>query len=420
MRAAGPHPCNFFFAFNPKPATFGLRSLKPVAVVERQADTYTTLLVGTDHLGSIVGLFSNDGRLVQKLSYDAWGNRRNPDSYSQPFTEVPRLRRGFTGHEQLDTLGLINMNGRMYDPVLGRFLSPDDYVQAPDFTQSFNRYSYCLNNPLMYTDPSGEFIWTIITGVHDFLNTAFFKGGLDPTSKTARQNAWRDFDPTAPWSATNKAWKIDIGLFKTDPNKNFGGRVWEFISRFTWQAPQTVLGYTSSGVHNLLGGVKSVDYYGGATVVESYARNWGAITLGSYIIGSRGITADPNNRLFQHEYGHYIQSQTSGLFYLSKYGIPSALSKSGTDHSLHPAEQDANIRAFKYFNKHIDNYSGWYHDPYYGNPINGYDPSLSYTDPANQAALRNGRLRLSWYDYLLGPNIIVSGLLNALILNHQY
>ena len=60
-----------FFAFNPKPATFGLRSLKPVAVVERQADTYTTLLVGTDHLGSIVGLLSNNGRLVQKLSYDA-------------------------------------------------------------------------------------------------------------------------------------------------------------------------------------------------------------------------------------------------------------------------------------------------------------------------------------------------------------
>jgi len=107
---------------------------------------------------------------VQKLSYDAWGNRRNPANYSQPFTEVPRLRRGFTGHEHLDTLGLINMNGRMYAcppnggiPVLGRFLSPDSYVQAPDFTQSFNRYSYCLNNPLIYTDPDGEF-WHLIIG----------------------------------------------------------------------------------------------------------------------------------------------------------------------------------------------------------------------------------------------------------------
>ncbi len=48
------------------------------------------------------------------------------------------------------------MNGRVCDPVLARFLSPENYVQAPDFTQSFNRYSYCLNNPLKYTDPTGE------------------------------------------------------------------------------------------------------------------------------------------------------------------------------------------------------------------------------------------------------------------------
>ena len=53
-------------------------------------------------------------------------------------------------------------NGRVYDPVLARFLSPDPYVQAPDFTQSFNRYAYCLNNPFKYVDPSGEFLtWSI-------------------------------------------------------------------------------------------------------------------------------------------------------------------------------------------------------------------------------------------------------------------
>ena len=55
-------------------------------------------------------------------------------------------------------LGIVNMNGRLYDPVLGRFFSPDNYVQMPDNSQSFNRYSYCLNNPLKYTDPSGEYI----------------------------------------------------------------------------------------------------------------------------------------------------------------------------------------------------------------------------------------------------------------------
>jgi RHS repeat-associated protein len=65
----------------------------------------------------------------------------------------------------LDAFGLINMNGRVYDPVIARFLSPDNYVQSPTSSQGFNRYSYCLNNPLVYTDPSGEFVHLIIGAV---------------------------------------------------------------------------------------------------------------------------------------------------------------------------------------------------------------------------------------------------------------
>ncbi|MDP3444261.1 MAG: RHS repeat-associated core domain-containing protein, partial [Ignavibacteria bacterium] len=73
--------------------------------------------------------------------------------------------RGFTAHEYLEDFKLYNMNGRLYDPVVGRFLSADPYVQDPGFTQSLNRYSYCLNNPLKYTDPSGEVIpWLYFAG----------------------------------------------------------------------------------------------------------------------------------------------------------------------------------------------------------------------------------------------------------------
>ena len=61
----------------------------------------------------------------------------------------------------LNELDIINMNGRLYDPVLGRFFSPDNYVQMPDNSQNFNRYSYCLNNPLKYTDPSGDLAWFV-------------------------------------------------------------------------------------------------------------------------------------------------------------------------------------------------------------------------------------------------------------------
>jgi hypothetical protein len=56
------------------------------------------------------------------------------------------------------------MNGRMYDAVLGRFLSPDNYVQDPYNTQSFNRYGYVWNNPLSYNDPSGEFLVSALIG----------------------------------------------------------------------------------------------------------------------------------------------------------------------------------------------------------------------------------------------------------------
>lgn len=113
--------------------------------------------VMTDHLGSITVVISPSGSVSQRLHYDAWGRRKYPGSlglYSLP--SAPIFDRGFTGHEHLDEFQLINMNGRLYDPLLGRFLSPDKYVQAPDNTQSYNRYSYCINNPLKYTDPDGD------------------------------------------------------------------------------------------------------------------------------------------------------------------------------------------------------------------------------------------------------------------------
>ena len=66
------------------------------------------------------------------------------------------LHHGCMGHEMLNEFNLINMNGRVYDSVLGRFLSPDKYVQEGDNSQNYNSYSYCLNNPLKYADPSGN------------------------------------------------------------------------------------------------------------------------------------------------------------------------------------------------------------------------------------------------------------------------
>ena len=125
----------------------------------------------TDHLGSIDAIADSSGALLYDLSFDAWGRRRAADSthaiINTPATALATLNnltpRGFTGHEMLDTVGLIHMNGRVYDPRLGRFTSADPIVQFPHYSQSFNHYSYVLNNPLSLTDPSGHFL-PIIAG----------------------------------------------------------------------------------------------------------------------------------------------------------------------------------------------------------------------------------------------------------------
>ena len=117
----------------------------------------------TDHQGSLAAYTGNAKEPVTRLSYDAWGRRRNAEDGSYGNVPAQATDRGYTGHEHLDEFGLINMNGRMYDPMLGRMLSPDIVVQQTDYTQSYNRYSYCFNNPLRFTDPtgwvSGDFYW---------------------------------------------------------------------------------------------------------------------------------------------------------------------------------------------------------------------------------------------------------------------
>ena len=109
-----------------------------------------------DHLGSIIAIVDQDGNVQQQLSYDAWGRRRDPTTWNYNANlPTPLTSKGFTGHDHLDNFKLINMGGRMYDPVIGRFLNPDIIVQFPENPQSYNRYSYALNNPLKFTDPSG-------------------------------------------------------------------------------------------------------------------------------------------------------------------------------------------------------------------------------------------------------------------------
>lgn len=112
-----------------------------------------------DHLGSTDIVTDASGNEVERLSFDAFGQRRDASNWqlADAPIEAQQTNQGYTGHEHLDNVGIIHMNGRLYDPILGRFLSADPNVQAPKNTQNLNRYSYVLNNPLSFTDPSGYF-----------------------------------------------------------------------------------------------------------------------------------------------------------------------------------------------------------------------------------------------------------------------
>ncbi|WP_298828197.1 RHS repeat-associated core domain-containing protein [uncultured Capnocytophaga sp.] len=104
-------------------------------------------------------LTDEDGNIAERRHFDPWGHPiKVEDGAGKVLQGLTLLDRGFTGHEHLQTIGLIHMNGRLYDPALHRFLQPDNYVQDPFNTQNFNRYGYVLNNPLLYTDPTGEYI----------------------------------------------------------------------------------------------------------------------------------------------------------------------------------------------------------------------------------------------------------------------
>lgn len=305
----------------------------------------TMFYVLTDHLGSFDRIVDQNNNLRDIQSFDVWGNRRKHDNWQAHEAENTKhiFDRGYTGHEHLNVFKIINMNGRIYDPVIARFFSVDPYVQSPDFSQNYNRYIYCLNDPLSHTDPSGERI--ITTFVVNFWK-GLFKG------KAPFREAF---------NAVGNEIELWGGLFHTDENKGGGGRAWELVSRFTWQLPQTMTGYFFNSYANTGGFVENVTHGNGMTVVDMGLSN-GAITIGNYTSGPEGYKADWRDHLYVHEYGHYVQSQQWGPLFLPIIGVPSLMSaimskQDNTDtrtpdHDNRWFEADASYKGMAYFDKH--------------------------------------------------------------------
>lgn len=153
------------------------RYIAGVAIYETKTNINNQVLSGTatyrnyvhkDHLGSVDMITGSSGNMLESMRFSVWGTRTftpfPPNAYTVfSLFEAQRTTKGFTGHEMLDDTGLVHMNGRIYDPALGRFLQADPFIQASTNTQSYNRYSYVFNNPLNAVDPSG------------FISSAFYE-----------------------------------------------------------------------------------------------------------------------------------------------------------------------------------------------------------------------------------------------------
>lgn len=131
-----------------------------VALVTRTTQDTTTAYLHVDHLGSTDVITGGTGvalgMVKERRSYDAFGAKRDPVwGTPGPGNWAAKTTLGFTGHESEGEFGLVNMKGRIFDPKVGRFLTTDPLVSHPGFSQSWNPYSYVLNNPLKYVDPSG-------------------------------------------------------------------------------------------------------------------------------------------------------------------------------------------------------------------------------------------------------------------------
>lgn len=133
-----------------------------IAVHDKASGAKTLYHGYYDAQGSLIALTDNSGNVLARYAYDPWGKRVGAANwaYSPTYTSTLNIDRGYTMHEHLDEFDLINMNGRVYDPAVAQFLSPDPYIQDAGNWLNYNRYAYCYNNPTRYVDPDGEFAVT--------------------------------------------------------------------------------------------------------------------------------------------------------------------------------------------------------------------------------------------------------------------
>jgi len=384
-----------------------------VCIIERIGTSDTYHYTYTDHLGSILTVTTNTGTVEYEQNFDPWGRRRNATdwTYNSIATAPIWLYRGFTGHEHLLQFNLINMNGRLYDPIVGRMLSPDNNIQMPDNTQNYNRYSYALNNPLRFTDPDGEFLFVPVligmaigaatyTAIHLVTHDFSFKGwdwgafagavvaggvggAIAPALAAAGIGGF--YGGAITGAATGFAANLTTGIWHGD---KFGSII---TSSFKGALIGAAIGGVIGGIKakldgrnfsnggktikidqnvacatNVPEGLTSIDgkyvgKYNGTNVFETSQLGTGlgsgGVTLpGTGIFVGKGVFSqglDPD--LLMHEFGHILQANDIGKANFYGKVAPSSLwsankhGQDGWNHMAHWTESWANFKSVNYF-----------------------------------------------------------------------
>ena len=254
-------------------------------IIIKENGTFKPYLVFKDGLGSILTIRDENAKIVFDATYDVWGKQTIK-------VNSIGLKRGYTGHEHVYGYEFINMNGRIYDPNLAQFLSPDNYVQEPTNSQNFNRYSYCLNNPLKYTDPTGN------TFVIDDVTIAFVVYGVASSMMSAAatgQNVWK----AAGISILSQAATFGIGA----AFGSCGGVAQEILRAGAH-------GLASGVANSLQGGSFGVGFASGAfssaagSAAQALKLGKGGLLVSSVLIG--GTTAYISG-------GNFLQGAMNGL-----------------------------------------------------------------------------------------------------------
>jgi RHS repeat-associated protein len=270
-----------------------------VQVTTTPGGSEETLYFRRDHLGSIDAILDGAGGIVDVLAHDPFGERR-ADTWASQIpsaalaeilaNEDMRTKRGFTDHEQLDEVDIIHMNGRIYDPRLGRFLNADPIVQAPFYSQSYNRYAYTFNSPLSFVDPSGfegnEF-WNLPSSVERWANSGWemLVSGTRENMEPGRGGA--EFGGPLDPSGANTPVPTAQGPMAIDSPDGFLGQ------------PQP----SRSAIDNPGAGIPTIDYeremLRGNDVIEYYesrlSRGDGYASLALQVVKNEGVLGKAAN-----------------------------------------------------------------------------------------------------------------------------